>query len=213
MLKQFAVAAVTVFFGLALIHVLRLKQGTPAVAQSPTPTKVHKPQDRKVPDRFLDSSKSYRVILKTSLGEITIRLFNKQVPVAANNFAFLAKDGFYDGLTFHRVIQDFMIQGGDPNGDGTGGPGYKFDDEKIVGGYTRGVVAYANSGPNTNGSQFFIVQQNSSLPPNYVIFGEVVEGMATVDRIASVPVTQNSMGEQSKPITPVYILKASLQPS
>lgn len=151
--------------------------------------------------------------LKTSQGDIKIELEPKTTPKTVANFVLLAQKKFYDGVKFHRVMKDFMIQTGDPNSkdsdpanDGTGGPGYQFQDEKITGEYVRGTVAMANSGANTNGSQFFIVQKDTtSLPKNYVIFGKVVAGMDVVDKIAEAPVEDNGQGEQSRPKTPVVI--------
>ncbi len=148
---------------------------------------------------------SITAVLKTSAGEITIELNAKETPITVNNFISLAKNNFYNNTVFHRAIKGFMIQGGDPKGDGTGGPGYKFNDEPFKGEYTRGIVAMANAGPNTNGSQFFIMQQDNPLPKNYVIFGKVISGMDVVDKIAEAPVTQNSSGEMSKPIQPVTV--------
>ncbi|MBI4032441.1 peptidylprolyl isomerase [Candidatus Berkelbacteria bacterium] len=121
--------------------------------------------------------------LTTNKGLIRIELFGAEAPLTVSNFVFLARDHFYDGLTFHRVEPGFVIQGGDPNGNGTGGPGYTFDDEPVKRPYTRGTVAMANSGPNTNGSQFFIVLADTQLPPAYTIFGTVLEGMDAVDQI------------------------------
>src|SRR6476620_5745593 len=123
--------------------------------------------------------------LQTNAGPITVRFFDDDAPKTVENFRKLAGDGFYDGLTFHRVIKDFMIQGGCPQGTGTGGPGYTFDDEindhKIV----RGALAMANAGPNTNGSQFFIVTTDAApwLDGKHTVFGNVVEGMDAVDSI------------------------------
>ncbi len=151
------------------------------------------------PEMSLDKKKDYSALLKTSKGDITIDLFEKEVPVTVNNFVFLAKSGFYNGTKFHRVIKGFMIQGGDPLGNGTGGPGYKFDDEPITRDYLRGVVAMANSGPNTNGSQFFIMHQNYALPKKYVIFGQVTDGLDAVDKIAETKVSESAFGEPSKP--------------
>ena len=122
-----------------------------------------------------------------------------------NNFVALAKQNFYAGTIFHRVMKDFMIQGGDPNGDGSGGPGYKFADENLEGKYTRGTVAMANSGPNTNGSQFFIIHKDYDLANSYVIFGHVSSGMDAVDKIAQAKVVDNGAGEKSKPLDPVKI--------
>jgi len=162
------------------------------------------------PEMLLDPEQTYSVRLVTNFGEIAIELFAQETPIAANNFAFLTKDEFYDGLTFHRVVENFMIQGGDPNGDGTGGPGYQLDDEPVTRDYTRGIVAYANSGPDTSGSQFFIMHADYQLPPQYVIFGQVTEGMDVVDQIATVPVEADQFGEVSKPVNPVVIEKAEL---
>ena len=157
------------------------------------------------PSMTIDTSKTYYAIMKTTAGEIDIQLDAKNTPVTANNFVSLAEKNFYDNTIFHRVIKGFMIQGGDPRGDGTGGPGYTFADEPIVGDYTRGTVAMANAGPNTNGSQFFIVQQNVKLQKNYVIFGHVLNGMDVVDKIADAPVEANASGEKSKPVNPVTV--------
>ncbi|MBI4022940.1 peptidylprolyl isomerase [Candidatus Berkelbacteria bacterium] len=119
----------------------------------------------------------------TEKGTITIRFFPDEAPRTVSNFVFLAEDGFYDGLTFHRVEPAFVVQGGDPEGDGTGGPGYTFEDESVTRPYLRGTVAMANRGPDTNGSQFFIVLEDAALPPQYTIFGEVASGMETVDTL------------------------------
>jgi cyclophilin family peptidyl-prolyl cis-trans isomerase len=157
------------------------------------------------PTMKIDQNKTYSAVLKTGEGDITIDLDVKKTPITANNFVSLSRDGFYSGTIFHRVIKDFMIQGGDPNGDGSGGPGYKFDDENLEGKYTRGTVAMANSGPNTNGSQFFIMHKDYDLPNNYVILGHVSNGMDVVDKIATAEVTVSSSMENSKPVSPVKI--------
>ncbi|MCG2692302.1 peptidylprolyl isomerase, partial [Microgenomates group bacterium] len=156
-------------------------------------------------------SKTYTAALHTSAGDIIIQLDTQATPITANNFVFLAQQGFYDQTIFHRVINGFMIQGGDPQGDGTGGPGYKFPDEPITNEYDRGTVAMANSGPNTNGSQFFIMHQNNPLPKNYVIFGHVIQGLEIVDAIASAPVVSGPNGEKSQPVSPVIINSVSLE--
>lgn len=138
------------------------------------------------PDLTIDPSKSYTATLDTNHGEIVIDLDAGRSPLTVNNFVFLANDGFYDGVIFHRVIEGFMIQGGDPTGTGRGGPGYRFRDElEGEGGYQRGTVAMANAGPNTNGSQFFIMHRDTGLPHSYTIFGSVRSGMEAVDSIAS----------------------------
>ncbi len=139
-----------------------------------------------------------------------MELSDKATPKTVENFVSLAKKGFYDGTIFHRTIAGFMIQGGDPKGDGTGGPGYKFDDEPFTGEYTRGTVAMANAGPNTNGSQFFIMHADINLPKNYVIFGRVVEGLNVVDAIATAPVTWSRGGEKSQPVEAVVVEKVEI---
>lgn len=171
----------------------------------PTPTKTPGP-----PMMTIDPKKLYTAVLHTDKGDIEIALNAKETPITTNNFVFLARSGFYNGTPFHRVIKGFMIQGGDPKGDGTGGPGYKFNDEPITGAYLRGTVAMANAGPNTNGSQFFIMHADYALPKNYIIFGNVTKGIEVVDAIATAPVTQSPSGEQSKPVTPVRVITASI---
>jgi cyclophilin family peptidyl-prolyl cis-trans isomerase len=142
---------------------------------------------------------TYRATLHTSKGDIEIDLLTGDAPQTVNNFVFLARQGFYDGVVFHRVINGFMIQTGDPTGTGSGGPGYRFNDEPVRRGYQAGTVAMANAGPNTNGSQFFIVHRSTPLPPNYTIFGQVSGGMDVVDAIARAPVGRSRTGEQSAP--------------
>ena len=156
-------------------------------------------QYREPPAMQLDPNKSYSAIITTSLGKITVALDTKDTPLTSNNFVFLAREKFYNNTIFHRVIAGFMIQGGDPLGNGTGGPGYQFADEPITKEYTRGVLAMANAGPNTNGSQFFIMHQNTPLPKDYVIFGAVTEGLEVVDKIATTEVNGES------PVKPVVI--------
>jgi cyclophilin family peptidyl-prolyl cis-trans isomerase len=158
-------------------------------------------------DMQLKDGVDYKVVLQTSLGNITIDLFEKESPKTVNNFVSLAKDGFYDGLTFHRIIKDFMIQGGDPSGNGTGGPGYKFEDEFNTKKLVKGSLAMANAGPNTNGSQFFIVTTESTpwLDGRHTNFGQVTEGMAIVDKISLV-----ATGDNDKPVTPVTIDKVEV---
>lgn len=162
------------------------------------------------PAMTIDKNKNYSTTLQTSKGDIVIELFAKETPITVNNFVFLAREGFYDGTLFHRVVKGFMIQGGDPQGNGSGGPGYKFDDEKITRDYKRGILAMANSGPNTNGSQFFIMHQDYDLPKNYVIFGQVVKGLEAVDAIADVETVDNGYKEKSAPTQKVTINKISI---
>lgn len=163
------------------------------------------------PQMTIDLKKNYVAILHTDKGDITISLHANETPITVNNFVYLSKKGFYNGTIFHRVIKDFMIQGGDPNGNGTGGPGYKFNDEPITDEYTAGTVAMANSGPNTNGSQFFIMHKANDLQKSYVIFGNVTAGMDVVEAIATVPVKNNASGENSLPVTPITLKSVDIQ--
>ncbi len=154
------------------------------------------------PEMNINQNMDYKAILATNKGEITLDLFEEESPVTVNNFVFLANEGFYDGIIFHRVIKDFMIQGGDPQGTGRGGPGYSFADEindkKIV----QGSLAMANAGPNTNGSQFFIVTADATpwLDGKHTNFGQVTEGLDVVMAIQSV-----QTGPMDKPIEVVVI--------
>src|SRR3954468_20687783 len=131
------------------------------------------------PAMKIDLDTVYQVVIETDRGAITMELDPRLAPNTVNNFVSLARDGFYDGLKFHRVVPEFVIQGGDPEGTGRGGPGYKFADEPVKGEYTVGAVAMANAGPNTNGSQFFICIDDCrrNLAPSYNLFGYVTEGM------------------------------------
>ncbi len=160
----------------------------------------------------IDTAKKYSAIVDTDMGAFTIQLFPQESPKAVNSFVFLSEQGFFNGVVFHRIIKDLMVQGGDPTGTGGGGPGYKFEDElPPKHKYDPGIVAMANSGPNTNGSQFFICtgQQAHGLDSpqyaKYSQFGQVNQGMDIVQKIAAVPVTASLTGERSKPVTPPVI--------
>ncbi len=158
-----------------------------------------------------------RATIATDLGDIEVDLFSESAPKAAQNFVDLARNGFYDDVIFHRVIPGFVIQAGDGEHGkkaslnsgrvGTGGPGYKFPDEPVTGDYVRGALAMANSGPNTNGSQFFICTDDLTgrLPKNYTLFGQVTKGMDVVDKIASAP--RNS---RDLPDAPVAMNKVAI---
>jgi cyclophilin family peptidyl-prolyl cis-trans isomerase len=162
----------------------------------------------------IDVKKQYTATIQTQYGNIVIQLLPQQAPVTVNNFVFLACHGFYDGLIFHRIVPGFVIQGGDPQGTGAGGPGYSFKDELPSNSsvYAPGAVAMANSGPNTNGSQFFIcTASDTSLPPNYTYFGKVVQGMDAVTAITKVKLTAGSDGTNSKPVTPVVMQRVTIQ--
>lgn len=152
------------------------------------------------PAMNIDPARIYTATIDTSAGQMTAELFASDAPRTVNNFVFLARDGFYDGVIFHRVIKGFMIQGGDPTGTGRGGPGYRFDDEPVTRRYSRGILAMANAGPNTNGSQFFVMHADYGLPPNYTIFGHLTDGQDTLDAIANAPT-----GMHDRPVAPVTI--------
>lgn len=185
---------------------------TPPSVSTPTPQVEQLPGSGTIkqyaapPLMTIDLDARYTAKLTTNKGEINIELFASEAPITVNNFVFLAREGFYDGVPFHRVMQDFMIQTGDPTGVGTGGPGYRFNDEPVTRSYSKGIVAMANAGPNTNGSQFFIVHgANAGLPPSYTIFGQVTTGLDTVDQIAAAPVQPTARGEVSSPTEPLFI--------
>ena len=150
------------------------------------------------PDQVLGDAPRYRASVETSHGAFTADLFAAESPVTANSFAFLAGKGYFDGTPVHRVVPGFVVQMGDPTGTGTGGPGYRFDDELALArehGYPRGTLAMANAGPGTNGSQFFVCLDDVPLPPSYTVFGTVVDGMEALDAIASVPLAGESPTE------------------
>jgi cyclophilin family peptidyl-prolyl cis-trans isomerase len=153
----------------------------------------------------------HTITIETNKGTIVFETYDADAPKAAKNFVDLANKGFYNGVIFHRVIKGFMIQGGDPTGTGTGGPGYRFADEldpstaSYKEGYKRGVVAMANAGPDTNGSQFFIMHADYPLPNNYTIFGKVIKGMEVVDAIANTPVDGND-----RPVTKIVMNKVTV---
>jgi peptidylprolyl isomerase len=172
---------------------------------------MKKKQYSSPPKMSILSDKKYFASVTTDKGVVKLELYNTEDPVTVNNFVFLAKEGFYEGTVFHRIVKDFMIQGGDPKGDGTGGPGYKFNDEKITRDYTKGTIAMANSGPDTNGSQFFIMLKETPLPKNYVIFGKVIEGLEIVEKIGQSETVDNGYGEKSKPTQLTRIEKVTIE--
>ena len=172
------------------------------------------PQFPGVPEMVIDTTKAYFAEIVTNRGTIVVQLYADVAPVTVNNFACLATNDYFDGVIFHRVMRDFMIQSGDPTGTGRGGPGYQFNDE-LPGdelNYIEGSLAMANSGPNTNGSQFFISSSNNSgtLQKNYTIFGQVVEGQEVVQLISEIPVSMNQQGEQSVPAATITILDITI---
>jgi cyclophilin family peptidyl-prolyl cis-trans isomerase len=165
-------------------------------------------QYSQAPAMAIDPAKSYTATIETTAGTMVAELFVGDAPKTVNNFVFLARDGFYADVIFHRVIDGFMIQGGDPTGTGRGGPGYRFNDEKVTKPYSRGTLAMANAGPNTNGSQFFIMHSDYPLPPNYTIFGKLTSGGEVVDAIATGPRDRNDRPMNPPTITAITIVEA-----
>ena len=166
-----------------------------------------------VPEMNIDLNKIYTAVMKTNMGNISIEFFTKDAPLTVNNFINLSQDGYYNEVIFHRVINGFMIQGGDPSGTGHGEmgkyPGYKFEDElNNKQPYEKGILAMANAGPNTNGSQFFIMHVDYPLPYQYTIFGKVTDGLDIVDKIASV-----ETGEADRPVSDVVIESVEIKES
>jgi cyclophilin family peptidyl-prolyl cis-trans isomerase len=192
-------------------------------ACGPFLTAGQKPQGNKQwgspPKQVIDKSKHYQVKLYTDKGTITANMLTTLAPITTNNFIFLSCNGFYDNVVFHRTVPDFMIQGGDPLGTGTGGPGYTIPDEKVARAYQVGDFAMANTGqPNSGGSQFFIIQgsQGVALPPSYSLFGHVTSGMNVVDAIVNAPAhsaANSPDNTPSSPNNPVHIRTVTVQVS
>ena len=205
MTKWLMAVGLAAIIGLTIFLSTRPKTNMPLPTPSPSPSSL-----------TIDTTASYSALLATNKGTIKIKLFASETPATVNNFISLAQRGFYDGTPFHRVVTGFMVQGGDPTGTGRGGPGYKFNDEPITRNYTRGTLAMANSGPNTNGSQFFIMHQDYPLPKAYVIFGHIdpqdQASLTTLDALASTPVTDNGQGEQSRPIQSLILQSVTITP-
>jgi cyclophilin family peptidyl-prolyl cis-trans isomerase len=166
------------------------------------------------PKFALERGKTYKAKFETSMGDFEAELYSDTAPMTVNNFVFLANDHFYDGVIFHRVVPGFVVQGGDPTGTGTGGPGYKFADEDIPShrDYEKGTLAMANSGPNTNGSQFFIcvADLRGRLPKQYNAFGKVTEGIEVVESMVAVPLLPGGDGARSKPADAITINKVTI---
>ncbi len=167
------------------------------------------------PAMTIDVNKQYTATVKTNCGDIVINLLPKDAPITVNSFVFLARQGFFNNTKIHRVVKNFVIQMGDPRGDGTGGPGYRFADEPVVGEYTKGAVAMANSGANTNGSQFFIClgDLTRTLMKNYNLFGRVGTDQTTQDtiqKIAGVPTKLGGDGQMSSPTVDVHIVSVTI---
>ena len=214
---------VKLLFPLALLPILIViasacgSNSSVGLTQTPVPTGTNAARNMQWADPpviSIDPNKEYTATIKTNLGDIEIQLFAKEDLITVNNFVFLAQQGFYNGVKFHRVEKGFVIQSGDPTGTGYGGPGYEFADEKVTRDYVAGTLAMANSGPNTNGSQFFItlVDLSGRLPKDYTIFGLVTSGFDVVQKIGNTPVTTNPLsGEVSLPTADVHINTVSIE--
>jgi cyclophilin family peptidyl-prolyl cis-trans isomerase len=175
------------------------------------PDNPNRPTFQEPPPMTIDAAKKYTATMDTSCGKITIDLDPKGAPKTVNSFVFLANKKYFDGLTFHRVVKDFVIQGGDPQGTGQGGPGYEFEDELPQDGYKIGSLAMANSGPNTNGSQFFIVTGNegAQLPSKYNRFGLVTSGIEVAQKLETF--AQDPPDPNGKPSRPLYIFSVTIK--
>jgi cyclophilin family peptidyl-prolyl cis-trans isomerase len=177
---------------------------TPAPTTPVTPTPM--PEALAFPGVMDAQEVNKKVRIKTTLGDIVVQVDPDQGPNAASNFVYLVKKGFYNGTIFHRVIPGFMIQGGDPTGTGMSGPGYQFKNDPVKSPYSKGIVAMANAGRDTNGSQFFIMVDSVGLPPDYSVFGHVVEGQDVADKISMTPRNGND-----RPNTEVRMLEVTIE--
>ena len=193
-------------------------QPKPAPASSPAPIAggATPKQWSSPPQMAIDPNKQYTATIDTNQGQMKAELFAKKAPNTVNNFVFLARDGFYNGVPFHRIISGFMVQTGDPTGTGRGGPGYRFADELPSDlNYEKGTLAMANAGPNTQGSQFFICHDDltakGKLPKNYTIFGKLTSGLDVLDKIATSPVRAGPIGEPSQPTVELKINSVSIE--
>ena len=194
--------------GLLLIALAACGEAEPAAETSDTPEGGVK-QYSAHPGTVIEAGKNYSAVVKTNLGDMTFDLLADESPLAVNSFVFLAREGYFDGVIFHRIIPGFMGQSGDPTGTGGGGPGYKYDIETPSSPYIRGSLAMANAGPGTNGSQFFIVFDSLTelgrLSPDYSLFGQMSDGEPALKALESVPVTAKPSGERSQPLEEVRI--------
>ncbi len=179
---------------LVTLSVVSCGEAAPEPAPAPEPKTYSSP-----PPMTIDTSKQYTATIETEKGNLVLELFAKDVPVTVNNFVFLAREGFYDGSTFHRVIPGFMVQGGDPTGTGMGNAGYRFDDEFTEHAHEAGTLSMANSGPNTNSAQFFIAYTpQHGLDGKHTVFGRLIEGMDVLEKLTPRDPSQNPQFEGDK---------------
>ena len=181
--------------GIILVPGVLLSASCGGQAEEPAP----KPKTYSAaPPMVIDTSKQYTAIIETEKGDLVLELFASDVPVTVNNFVFLAREGFYDGSTFHRIIPDFMAQGGDPTGTGRGDAGYRFDDEFTEHTHVAGALSMANAGPNTNGCQFFITYTpQHGLDGKHSVFGQLIEGMEVLEKLTNGDVMKRIVIEES----------------
>ncbi len=213
MLKWVAlvIAAIAIIIGIGFLGTVPAQRESPGSSSEVNAMKSW----NKPPEMVIETNKTYTASLKTDKGTIKFNLLANEAPKTVNNFVFLTREKYYDGVVFHRIIKDFMVQTGDPTGTGGGGPGYQFENEPVNRAYSRGIVAMANAGLNTNGSQFFIIHKDYNLPKQYTVFGVIdltdTESLTTLDTIAATPVTAGAQGEASKPTETVKILSATIE--
>jgi cyclophilin family peptidyl-prolyl cis-trans isomerase len=187
--------ALSILLGTSLILTALLATSCGGSAPEPTPAPKLKTYSSP-PPMIIDTNKQYTAIIETEKGKLVLELFAKDVPLTVNNFVFLAREGFYDGVTFHRVIPGFMAQSGDPTGTGIGGPGYSFEDEFTEHTHVAGTLSMANAGPNTNDSQFFITYApQPGLDGKHSVFGQLVEGMDVLKKLTPRDPSQNPQFE------------------
>jgi len=200
------------FVGFSVVKNFRSQVSQTEIQDQPV-LEENQVNNMEAPKISIDKNKKYSAVLHTEKGDITIELTADKTPITVNNFVTLAKKEFYNNTIFHRVIKGFMIQGGDPKGDGTGGPGYTVTEKPTDDtNYSRGIIAMAkkmNEPPGTQGSQFFIMHSDNPMPKDYVSFGKVSSGMDVVDAIAESPVQPS--GEMSTPVTPVKVLTIDIE--
>ncbi len=179
----------------------------PTACEGSTPDQIDPKVYGGPEDQGLDESITIAAVISTSCGDITLELDPTIAPETVNSFVFLAQAGYFDGTVSHRVLPGFVLQAGDPTATGRGGPGYAIPDELPPAGflYGKGILAMANSGPNTSGSQFFVMLDDAPLPPNYSVFGQVIDGFETLERIAQIPLGPNAFGEISVPLETLYL--------
>jgi len=199
MMNKYIIIVFVALLGIGGIYYFSRNNKNDTSSNTPTPTIQPVATTEPITDNSIVKNMSHIITIKTSRGDISFVTYDADAPNTVKNFITLAEKGFYNGLIFHRVIPGFMIQGGDPLGNGTGGPGYKFDDElnplteSFKAGYKTGIVAMANAGPNTNGSQFFVMVADYPLPNKYTIFGKVVSGQEVADVISKVKTGPNDV--------------------